>query len=361
MKTPGAKPWMKLRLKNPARVQALPRINCSLQAAGWSGPARRSLERLIQKGAGQNLAAVFDFDNTIISGDVGEAALAILAAGGRLAPGSIDPNLGPAVQVPGKGRVSVEHCADAMEYYEALLSPTIHAKSDPAPLANGYVWATQALEGLSIAEVLAATSTAFQSGERAGGTRYPAPRFYQQMAELIAQLIRFRYQVWIVSASNVWSVRWMVLHGLNPLLLKYGARSGLRPERVIGLATLLTDRDGRLYKDSVLVRENPDYAILTGPEVKSLRVTRHLQYPVPVYSGKVACILDALGANPYLCAGDSPSDHPMLALSRHRLWIARGDKPHAQQVTRALMRRTGPIGWILQPNFPTHGPAGPDL
>jgi hypothetical protein len=354
---------MKLAFEKPVRTRkSKQNFKCTLQSAGWRKPARRTLETLIQKGAGLNLPAVFDFDNTIISGDVGEAVLAMLAGAGRLAPGTIDPKLGPAVPVPGKGTVSVESCSDVMEYYEALLNPTVHGQSDPKPLDNGYVWATQALEGLSVAEILAATSTVFRIGERSqqsfvqaseGGQRYPSPRFYQPIAELMAQLLQLRYQVWIVSASNVWSVRWMIIHGLNPLLRKYGARSGLPPERVIGMATLLKDRNGKLYKDSVLVRENSAYAALGEKTMKSLQITPHLEHPVPVYCGKVACILDFIGANPYLCAGDSPSDHPMLRVSRHRLWIARREKPQAQRMTRALMRRTGTAGWVVQPAFVT--------
>jgi hypothetical protein len=139
------------------------------------------------------------------------------------------------------------------------------------PLANGYVWAAQALEGLTVAEVVAATARVFSVGQRGGHlqievtpgkTSYPAPRFRDEMVELIAQLLRFKYEVWIVSASNVWSVRWMVLYGLNPLLRKQGVRKVLEPKHVIGVATLLSDRLDRLYKDSVLLTENSAYAAM---------------------------------------------------------------------------------------------------
>ena len=140
----------------------------------------------------------------------------------------------------------------------------------------------------------------------------------------------------------------MVLHGLNPLLRKQGFARGLRPDQVIGVATLLGDRDGRLYKDSALLGENPCYAGLDQKSLRTFRLTRYLQFPVPVYSGKVACILDAVGRNPYLCVGDSPADHPMMRVSQHRLWIARLDQPESQRATAALIRDTGNAGWILQ-------------
>jgi phosphoserine phosphatase len=338
---------------------------CRLKAPGWNYQARRSLEKLIERGAGQGLPVVFDFDNTLISGDVGEATLAILAAEGRLTPANLSKTLCPVLQIPGKEKIAVEQCSDIMEYYEALLSPTAHGSDDPAPLANGYVWATQAMEGMTVAEVVSATARVFALGQRGGhlqievtpgNTSYPAPRFREEMVELIAQLLLRKYEVWIVSASNVWSVRWMVLYGLNPLLRKQGVPKVLAPKHVIGVATLLTDRLERLYKDSVLLRKDSAYAAMHRKPLKAMYLTRHLQFPASVYSGKVACILDAIGRNPYLCAGDNPSDHPMMRISEHRLWIARLEKPKAQRATSALIKQMGKAGWILQICSETDGP-----
>jgi phosphoserine phosphatase len=301
---------------------------------------------------------VFDFDNTIIRGDIGEAVLAVLAKSGRLEPKGVCETLSPDLRLPDNSKLALRDCDNIMEYYEAMLTPTVHGKADLAPLANGYVWATQVLEKLRLSEVIEATKQAFRLGTShearqtnitVGKLKYPAPRFREEMVELIAQLLRLGYRPWIVSASNVWSVRWMVIHVLNPLLSKWGAAKGLPPEQVIGLATLLSDSAGRLYKDSVLVRENAGYATVKNDLLNSLQVTRHIQFPAPVYSGKVACILDALGCNPYMSAGDSPSDHAMLVISKYRLWIARPEKPETQRITKALIKRTGTSGWIVQP------------
>jgi len=338
------------------------RSKCKLQEAGWNPKARKSLERIIEKGAGKGLPVVFDFDNTIVSGDLSEAMLGILASEGQLTPRTICKTLCPPVVIPGKKRISIESCSDILEYYEALLRPTVHGDADPAPMANGYVWATQALEGLTVAEAVAATAMAVNLGQELepkyiqatpGGIRYPAPRFHPEMVELMAQFLRHQYDVWIVSATCVWSVRWTILYGLNPLLEKYGARKGVRPDRVIGLATLLADRKGAFYKDSILVRESPEYAVFKGSLMRSLRFSSIVQYPAPVYSGKVACILDAIGRNPYFCAGDSPGDHAMMRISQHRLWIDRLEKPEVQRLTRALITRTGSVRWIVQKSLPT--------
>lgn len=350
------KPGMSLGTRQGSRPRVTLKQGCRLQSAGWDKAARESLERILGLGAGRGLPVVFDFDNTIISGDVGEAVLAVLANSGRLTPRKLCKTLSPPLNSRGNGSLRVRDCGNVMEYYEAMLDPTVHGKADPTPFANGYVWAAQVLENLRLTEVLDATRQAFRLGESAGSgglqisagqLKYPPPRFRAEMVELIAELLRLRFKPWIVSASNVWSVRWMVIHGLNPLLIKQGAPEGLAPGQVIGLATLISDETGRLYKDSVLIQQNKSYADLKPSLLESLRVTRLVQFPAPVYSGKVACIFDALGCNPYLSAGDSPSDHPMLTISTNRLWIARPEKPQAQRATKALIQQTGKAGWIV--------------
>jgi hypothetical protein len=174
--------------------------------------------------------------------------------------------------------------------------------------------------------------------------------------ELIAELVRLRFDVWIVSASNVWSVRWMVLHALNPLLCERGLKAGLAASHVVGVSTLLADRQGRLYKDTLLVREDDQYAAMAEKAMAGLRLTSRLQFPVPTYSGKVAVVFDVLGRNPYLAVGDSPGDHPLLAVSQHRLWIARLENPAYQRATRELIRRTGGDGWLIQPTLTKRSP-----
>jgi hypothetical protein len=70
----------------------------------------------------------------------------------------------------------------------------------------------------------------------------------------------------------------------------------------------------------------------------------------------VACILDAVGRNPYFCAGDNPSDHPMMRVSQYRLWLGRLEKPKAQQITSALIKGMGTAGWIVQVCSDINGP-----
>lgn len=329
-----------------------------LEAPGWMPQTRNALERLIRRGAGKHLPVVFDFDNTIVCGDIGEATLAILVRSGVVTPARVPATLCPPFRVPGGRRVTLESCADLTEYYEAFLALTAHGNADPTPLANGYVWAVEVMEGLRPLDVVRATKTAFavsEPGQRRlievtpGRTAYPAPFFYPEMVELLAGLLRHRFDVWIISASNVWSVRWMVLHALNPQLLACGLRAGVRADHVVGVSTLLADRRGHLYKDAVLVRDDAAYAALEGEALSAYRLTSRLEFPAPTYSGKVARVWDLIGQRPHLCAGDSPGDHAMMAFSQHRLWIARLEKSAYQQATEKLIRRTGQAGWIVQP------------
>jgi hypothetical protein len=168
------------------------------------------------------------------------------------------------------------------------------------------------------------------------------------MVELLAQLLHHKFDLWIFSASNVWSVRWMVLHALNPLLRQHGVKTGISPDHVIGISMLLQDRANGLHKDELLVRHNHLYAALHPATLRSFKLTSRLQFPVPAYSGKVACILDKITRRPFLAIGDGQGDHSMLAFSEHRLWLARLEKPADQHATTELLRRQ-PGNWIVQP------------
>jgi hypothetical protein len=325
---------------------------CRLEGTGWNDKTRKALEDLISRGSGKQLPVVLDFDNTMVCGDIGEATLAVLARRGILTPATVPLELCPAFRVPGRKWVRMRACRDVTEYYEAMLAPTAHLERDPTPRANGYSWVVEVMAGLRPLDIVEATRAAYEGPAMIevtpGKTGYAAPCFYAEMVELIAELARLRFEIWIVSASNVWSVRWMVLEALNPLLRQRGLKRGLRSDHVLGISCLLQDPGGGLYKDSLLVRENEGYAALDEKVLARFRLTSRLQFPVPTYSGKVAAIFDALGRNPFLTVGDSPGDHPMLAVSENRLWIARLEKPRYLQATRQLVRKTGSRGWMFQ-------------
>ena len=349
----------------PPKRRGPSRAGCRLEAPGWNEETRCALEEIVDKGAGQQLPVVFDFDNTLICGDIGEAALAVLARSGVLTPAKLTRSTSPAFRPAGGSLTELASCADVVEYDEALLAPTAHEGRDPSPLANGYAWAVEIMENLRLQDVVDATRTACEWPQPTkpafievtpGKTAIPVPFFYPEAVELLAELVRLQFEVWIISASNVWSVRWMVLHALNPLLRRRGLKTGLAASRVVGVSTLLADHQDRLYKDGLLVQEDAQYAAMAEKAMAGFRLTSRLQFPVPTYSGKVAVVFDLLKRNPYLAVGDSPGDHPLLAVSQHRLWIARLQKPVFQQATRELIRRTGGDGWLIQPALTSRSP-----
>ena len=353
---------MPLNLHARTRTKAHP---CKLLAPGWNRRVRRWLEELIRAGAGQGLPVVLDFDNTIICGDVSEVTLATLVNSGRLPASRLAPTLSPPFRTPGGTRISLESCADVTEYYEAFLTPSVHGLLDPAPFSNGYVWAVEVMEGLRPLDVVRATRAAYQQSRppeprfievTPGKTVFPVPFFYPQMVELIAQLLRHEFDLWVVSAGNVWSMRWMILHALNPQLHELGLSRGLSADHLLGVSTLLADHKDRLYKDALLVRDLPGYAALEERALAAFRLTSRLQFPVPAYSGKVACLFDALGRNPYLCIGDSPGDLPMMAISQHRLWIARMERPGFQRKLAHWLRGHRATHWMVQPTLTRKSP-----
>lgn len=344
----GLKPVISHRARNG---------HCKLAAPGWNSETRLALEKLIRKGAGKHLPAVFDFDNTILHGDIHEATLGMLVRSGRLTPARLPDQFAPTFHSARDGRIELQSCADIIEYYNQLLAPTMHGENDPSPKTTGYAWAIEALGGLRLSEVVEATREVCELARSRkrdfitvtpGRTVLPVPRFYPEMVELLAELIRHEFDIWIISASNVWSVRWMVLNELNPRLRDCDCERGIRADHVIGAATLLADEEGRLYKDAVLVRENAAYAALKEEAVGAFRLTSRLEYPLPAYSGKVACIYDAIGRHPFLCAGDGPSDHAMLAVSQHRLWITRLDQARSRHAPLKSADAKPKTGWMIQ-------------
>jgi hypothetical protein len=329
---------------SPAKVEATP----------WDQGIRAQLQELIETGAGKNLPVVFDFDNTIIRGDIGEATMAVLARSGQLTPRTVPASLCPVFRSPGQERRELPLCADIVEYYLALLAPTAHGKNDPAPYATGYAWAVEVMTGLRLVDVIEATRAAIALSQSRssrfievtpGRTSILVPAFYPEMVELLSELIRHEFDVWIVSASNVWSVRYMVLHALNPLLRERKAGAGIRADHVIGISTLLKDDRDRLFKDALLVRENAGYALLASDAAGAYCLTSHLQYPLPSYSGKLACIYDAIGRRPYLGAGDGPGDRAMVDVSEHQLWIEPQHATSIQPVSARLLRSASEVNW----------------
>ncbi len=328
----------------------------------WQTDVRHAIESWVAEGAGRGEKAVFDFDNTLVCRDIGEATFAAVIESGRLVPAKLPAEVSPSFRL-GEKTIALDQVADAAEYYEAFLQATEHQEGETEPYANGYGWIVQAMSGMTAAEVVEATRTAYADAAGAkdaldpalGQTRlhgYRQPFFYPEMVDFVALLLENGFDVWVVSASNVWSVRWMVTQVLSPMLAaRAGKPLAIPPDHVLGISVLVSDRrTDLLAKDALLVGANPAYAKLDPTELGNFVLTTSIVPPMTAYSGKVAAILDRIvPERPFLIAGDSPNDHPMLDWARHRLWIARLEKPSYQRATIDRIAASRPGEWLVQP------------
>ena len=300
----------------------------------WNQSVKTRLAEIIRANANNGEFAVFDFDNTTLCRDIGEATMAQLEIDSVISFSEQLKSISPQIAVKD---------SSISAYYEALLTVTEHQKENPNGHSNAYLWAAQTLAGLTIDKVTEGTEKVFaQSQEivkksdvvipRIGD--YAIPYIYPEMASLYGELLKNGIDTYIISASNVWTVRLLVANYLNPLIEQNtGLKNGIKPQNVIGINLLLRDlRDGKLYKDEYLVKSNALYAKLDANELSNYEITNLPALPVSAYAGKVANILAHIGnKQPLLIAGDSPNDFQMLSYSKYKLWIARLEKSNYQK------------------------------
>jgi hypothetical protein len=333
-----------------------------LKAGKWWPAVKTRLETLIAENAGKNKKVVFDFDNTIICRDIGEATFALLVQDKKLTLPNIPTDVSPSCTLA-TGTLSPKNNQYLITYYERFLSTTGHQSRDTSPHSNAYAWVVQIMAGITPADIVLYTKNAFNEGTAEKDSTDPnlhvskingylQPFFYTEMVDLLGVLLKNHFDVYIISASNVWSVRWMVLEKLNPRIQdRYGEGIKIPPDHIFGINTLLKDkRTGMLYKDPILVKENQAYASLEDEELKHYELTSQIVYPLTAYFGKTAAILEHVTmSRPFLVAGDSPNDHPMLNLAENRLWIARLEKMDYQVKTIVQIVQSLPGTWLIQP------------
>ncbi len=340
------------------------------QQASWLPETATRLQQVIDAGAGKKHTVFFDLDNTILCRDIGHATLGMLIREKLLTPESIRKLASPSAIHHGTTSVRPEDGVFA--YYEQMLRAT--SRYPNASTSDvGYVWLMQMMQGLTVEELVEATRKAYQDGrgiqdlhknqttlleipqEKSVEVEYPF--FYPEMVSLIATLLEKDYEVRILSASNVWSVRWLLLHHLNPLLRKQGGGKTLSPDHIIGLSTVLQDQKGNLFQDDSLVHKDSVYANMNHPfSLAQLRVTPLLTFPLSTYEGKAMHIRKITSAPPYLVAGDSQNDYAMLGMATHRLYIARLDAPDLVKTSMELIRRDNTAAhsvspWMVQPTL----------
>lgn len=213
--------------------------------------------------AADRRVACFDADGTLWTEDQGEAFLRWLLAGRLL---------------------DVDYARDTYAEYEE------RTRRD---LVDGYRWGVQVMAGLVERDV------ALWADQLAAAW----PTYRQEMTGLLRGLDGAGVEVWIVSASNVWTVR------------SAARRLGLDTSRIIGVEV----------------------------ELASGRLTDRIVEPMPCMAGKVAAIRARIGKLPDLACGDGLGDLEMLESAAQPLVVGclgAGEKP--------LLRIARERGWPLQ-------------
>ena len=234
----------------------------------WVGDNRERLDAMMDElspknGEGADApVAIFDWDNTVIKNDVGDAVLFWMLRHDKvLQPptwAATSPLLTPAaaaaltsacasIAAPGEplatSRPENAACADEIVTVYTTAATTAgdaaFAGWDYRTMEPAYAWLTQLQGGHSYAdlrgfadaaidEALAAEIGATQTiGTTAGISAWL--RVYPQIEDLIGALQDNKFDVWVLSASS------------QPVVEAFAARVGVRPTHVIGIRAVLKD------------------------------------------------------------------------------------------------------------------------
>lgn len=344
-----------------------------LEAGNWNPQTRNRLESLLQSHRQEHRKVVFDFDNTTLVRDIGDATFAALLQAKKIPITPAIRAISPAFALDGK-QVTLDNSLDLADYYEKLSSVPQHA-ADDSGAANAYAWVTQIMEGLSPAEIIAASQKAYQDNQASqdrqsgqetrlwvtpGQTSYRVPFFTDEIIDLVGQLLLNGYDLYFVSGSNAWTIRYMVtVELMKRVNARFQTHFAIPSEHVFGVTTLLRDRrSGQLLKDAYLVREQTPqarkYAALDPQELANYTLTNQVVNPVTGFEGKTATIIQFITGpreHPFLVAGDSSGDFSMLGYAENRLWFARLENRGYQATLSSRIPDTDREHWFVQPSL----------
>lgn len=341
--------------------------NADLIKGNWNNGAYTKLNKLIKDNSFKNKKVVFDFDNTTVSRDIGEATFAYIIKNNLIAKDEKLKVISPSFMLNNK-EVSIDSVIDLTDYYEKIITSTEH-KDDESPYIFSYGWMVQAMQGMTVDQVMNASKSAYNNNiaindrkndkeskieVTEGKTSYRVPFFHDETVDLIGNLILNGYDIYFVSGSNIWTIRYMTTIELPKLLKKrFGKDLKIKPENVMGVNTLIKDkRNGKLYKDFFLVKENKKYAISDPEETKNYEITNQLVSPLSGFDGKTSHIMTYIckpNEKLFLALGDSTGDFSMLKYAENRVWFSRLESYDYQEKINKIIKSTNKSKWIIQP------------
>jgi hypothetical protein len=314
----------------------------------WTNSNSKELTRIIETGKDKGKIAVFDFDNTLLCGDIGEAVFEELINSGNISIDGTEKTLIPHFTSKTNGSE-----IDLIQYYNYLLDE--FDDQDPfSANAIGYAWCVQIMNGITLDVLIQKTDIIMKEivNHSISDSQTDGMFFYPEMIKLIADLIKNKFEIYIISASNIWSVRYAITNYYNKLLSEKFGCEGIEAKNIFGINTLLMKTGStKLIKDSYLIKTNSKYRQNDFDELSQYKLTGILNLPVSTYEGKSAIIEKHISKDKiYLAAGDSPNDFGLFRNSENHIWIARLNKPSYQtSYLKNIMNQS--LTGIVQPTI----------
>ena len=287
----------------------------------WPVAAATRIEAAVAR-APKGAFATFDADNTTWKYDIEESLLPYLENKGLLSAATLEPSLKPIPLLPGESLYG---------YYERL------CEVDDKLC---YPWIAQVFAGRPLDELKQQVDAMMAEnkpipvhyadhGKPVSGTVMP-PAIFPAQRQLMAYLRAKGIKVYVVSASVEELVRMIVS---DP---KYGLN--VAPENVVGVTMLLRDP-----ADSSVTTARAQIAAGHYDPAANARMilTPTLWSPLTWYEGKVAGIQAYIDPvrRPFLAAGDSRSDWPMLFYTGGiRIWVDRKGSATPELAKRRIER-----------------------
>ncbi len=298
----------------------------------WSDDVEAAVARAIAAHAAPRPAdspaplAVFDFDNTMILGDIG-LAVAIRQAERHefgFDPRGPNPVFAPALtarfaafetSAPGAARERLQR-----EIVYGVLAGYYRAWEQGGGRPEACAYLVRLLQGFTVGEANELARAAFQAGQReavcvrrfadeaGSGPPFEEPagiRLRPAIQDMVTRLRAAGFDLWVVSASA------------KRLVEAGAALYGIAPDHVIGMQS--EENAGRL-----------------GTRVVP---------PITYGPGKVEAIRAVIGRMPALAFGDAETDFEMLRAAAQAILIDRGNE--------TLNARCRAAGILIQPRFPT--------